>query len=225
LFARGRRLLAEFLGTLLLSAIVVGSGVAAQRLSPGDTGLQLAENAGATALGLFALITVLAPISGAHLNPLVSLVDATLRRRSWIDSLAYVPSQIAGCIAGVLLANAMFGVPNIRLSGDVRATPEHFLSEMIATAGLVLVIFVLARTSRDRYAPLAVGAYIGSAYFFTSSASFANPALTIGRMFSDSFSGIAPSSVPVFLAAQLVGAVIGLGLVVVLTPTASALRT
>jgi glycerol uptake facilitator-like aquaporin len=217
-FSRPRRLLAEFLGSLLLSSVVVGSGIAAERLSPGNVGVELVENAGATALGLFVIIAVFSPISGAHLNPLISLVDAALGRRGWLDAVAYIPAQLLGCITGAILANLMFGLPAFELSTTVRLTPPHFLGEVIATTGLVLVVFVLARTGRERLAPAAVGAYIGAAYFFTSSTSFANPAITIGRMFTTSFSGIAPTSVPGFLAAQVLGAALGLVLVRLLTP-------
>jgi glycerol uptake facilitator-like aquaporin len=208
-----RRLSAELIGSALLAALVVGSGIAAQRLSPGDTGLQLLENAFATALGLPVLILIFGPLSGAHFNPVVSLVDSANGLRSWRDTAAYVPTQIAGCILGAMLANLMFGDPAVSISTTERLTPGHFLAEIVATAGLVLVIFVLARTDRAHITPWAVGAYIGAAYFFTSSASFANPAITIGRIFSDTFAGIAPSSAPGFIAAQLIGAVIALLLV------------
>jgi glycerol uptake facilitator-like aquaporin len=217
-FSRPRRLLAEFLGSLLLSSVVVGSGIAAERLSPGNVGVELVENAGATALGLFVIIAVFSPISGAHLNPVISLVDAVLGRRGWLDAVSYIPAQLLGCITGAILANLMFGLPAFELSTTIRLTPPHFLGEVIATTGLVLVVFVLARTGRERLAPAAVGAYIGAAYFFTSSTSFANPAITIGRMFTTSFSGIAPTSVPGFLAAQVLGAALGLVLVRLLTP-------
>ncbi len=217
--SRARRLLAEFLGTLLLTAVVVGSGISAHRLSPGDVGLELAENALATALGLFVIIAVLAPVSGAHLNPVISLVDAVLGHRSWADAFLYIPAQVVGCIAGAIVANLMFGLSAISISTTTRLMPAHFLSEIVATTGLVLVVFVLARNGNERFAPAAIGAYIGAAYFSTSSTSFANPAITVGRMFSDSFAGVAPLSVPGFIAAQLIGAVIGLVLVRALTPT------
>ena len=208
-----RRLTAELLGSALLAALVVGSGIAAQRLSPGDSGLQLLENAFATALGLPVLILIFGPLSGAHFNPVVSLVDSASGLRSWRDTLAYIPAQIVGCILGAILANLMFGDPAVSLSTTDRLTPAHFLAEIVATAGLILVIFVLARTDRAHITPWAVGAYIGAAYFFTSSASFANPAITIGRIFSDTFAGIAPSSAPGFIAAQLFGAAVGFLLV------------
>lgn len=215
-----RRLAAEFLGSALLAALVVGSGIAAQRLSPTDTGLQLLENAFATALGLPVLILVFASISGAHFNPVVSLADAALGHRSWGDLAGYVPAQIAGCLAGAVLANAMFAVPTTFSTTD-RATPEHLLAEAVATAGLVLVIFALARREQTAVIPWAVGAYIGAAYFFTSSSSFANPAITIGRMVTDTFSGIAPASAPWFIAAQFVGALAAVALVRWLVPVRS----
>lgn len=215
-----RRLASEFLGSGLLAALVVGSGIAAQRLSPSDTGLQLLENAFATALGLPVIILIFAPISGAHLNPAVSLADAALGHRPWRDLAGYVPAQIAGCLGGAVLANAMFGVATT-ISTTERATPEHLLAEVVATAGLVLVIFALARGGQTAVIPWAVGAYIGAAYFFTSSSSFANPAITIGRMISDTFAGIAPASAPWFVAAQLVGALLAVALVRWLFPVRS----
>lgn len=211
-----RRLLAELLGTLLLVAVVAGSGIAASRLSPLDRGLQLLENAVATSLGLFVLIGVLAPVSGAHLNPLVSLVDAALGRRRWIDAAAYMPAQVIGAAVGAVLANLMFGLPAVTVSTNERLTLGHALAEVVATAGLIVVVFVLARTGRDSWTPAAVAAWIGSAYFFTSSTAFANPAVTIGRMLSDTFAGIAPASALGYVAAQLVGAAVGLGVVVTL---------
>lgn len=208
-----RRLSAELLGSALLAALVIGSGIAAQRLSPGDTGLQLLENAFATALGLPVLILIFGPLSGAHFNPVVSLVDSASGLRSWRDTAAYIPTQIVGCVLGAVLANLMFGDSAVSISTTDRLTPAHFLSEIVATAGLILVIFALARTGRAHVTPWAVGAYIGAAYFFTSSASFANPAITIGRIFSDTFAGIAPGSAPAFIAAQLIGGAIALLLV------------
>jgi glycerol uptake facilitator-like aquaporin len=201
---------AEFLGSVGLAAIVVGSGIAAQQLSPSDTGLQLLENALATALGLTVLILVLAHISGAQFNPVVTLVDATLGNRPWRDVLWYLPAQVLGCIAGTILANLMFEEPAIAWSQTDRLTPAHFLSEIVATAGLIIVIFTLARAGHAALIAPAVGAYIGAAYFFTSSTSFANPAITIGRAFTDTFAGIAPSSVPGYILAQGIGALVGL---------------
>jgi arsenate reductase len=213
-----RRLLAEFLGSAFLAAVVIGSGIAAQQLSPGNTGLQLLENAAATAAGLFAIILMFGPVSGGHFNPVVSFVDATFGGLSWRDAVAYLPAQVVGCIFGAIVANVMFSKAAIEISTKHRASPEHFLSEVVATLGLLLVIFALARSGRSRGAPAAVGAYIGAAYFFTSSTSFANPAITIGRMFSDTFAGIAPSSAPTFIGAQIVGAVAALAVITVLYP-------
>jgi glycerol uptake facilitator-like aquaporin len=210
---RWRRLLAEFLGSAFLAAIVIGSGIAAQRLSPGETGLQLFENAAATAPGLFAIILMFGPVSGGHFNPVVSVVDAAFGGLSWRDALAYLPAQVAGCIGGAIVANVMFAERVVSISTKHRASGPHFFSEIVATLGLLLVIFALARSGRGSTAPAGVGAYIGAAYFFTSSTSFANPAITVGRMFSDTFAGIAPSSTPVFIAAQVVGA--GLGVLVI----------
>jgi glycerol uptake facilitator-like aquaporin len=164
------------------------------------------------------IIAVFAPISGAHLNPIISLIDAALGRRTWGDAALYIPAQVVGCFAGAIVANLMFGRDAITIGTRARLTPAHFLGELVATAGLVLVVFLLARTGRERLAPAAVGAYIGAAYLFTSSTSFANPAITIGRMFSNTFAGIAPGSVMGFIVAQLVGAAIGVILVRALTP-------
>ncbi|CAN5297337.1 MIP/aquaporin family protein [soil metagenome] len=218
-----RRLLAEFLGTALLVAVVVGSGIAAAQLSPDDVGIQLLENSMATVFGLAILILMLGPVSGAHFNPVVTVADWFLSRRSpegfsgdhiW----PYVVVQTAGAIAGSLLANAMFDV-GTTFSDNERASWSHLLAEVVATAGLVLLIFALVRTNRAALAAPAVGAYIGAAYWFTSSTSFANPAVSIGRMFSDTFAGIAPTSVPAFVIAQIIGAAIGVVLVVALYPS------
>src|SRR5215472_3369860 len=194
-----RRSLAEFFGSMLLAAVVVGSGIAAQTLSPGQVGLELFENAAATAAGLFAIILMFGAVSGAHLNPVVSFVDAALGGMSWKDAAAYLPVQVAGCVTGAVAANLMFALPAVSISVKHRASGAHALSEVSATAGLILVIFALARSGRLSTAPAAVGAYIGAAYWFTSSTSFANPAITVGRMFSDTFAGIAPSSAPLFI--------------------------
>ena len=158
------------------------------------------------------------PVSGGHFNPVVSFVDAAFGGLSWRDAAAYLPAQVAGCIAGAVVANLMFALPAVTISAKHRATPAHFLSEVIATLGLLLVIFALARSGRSRSAPAAVGAYIGAAYWFTSSTSFANPAITIGRMFSDTFAGIAPSSVPPFIAAQILGGILAVGVIKALYP-------
>jgi glycerol uptake facilitator-like aquaporin len=216
--ALGRRLLAEFLGSAFLAAVVVGSGIAAQRLSPGDTGLELLENAAATGAGLFAIILMFGPVSGGHFNPVVSFADAFFAGLSWRDAAAYLPAQVAGCVVGVVTANLMFALAAVSISARHRASPAHFLSEIIATLGLILVIFALARTGRSRAAPAAVGAYIGAAYFFTSSTSFANPAISIGRMFSDTFAGIAPSSVPSFIGAQIIGGALAVLVIKALYP-------
>ncbi|MCW3024782.1 MAG: major intrinsic protein [Solirubrobacterales bacterium] len=201
----GRRLLAELLGSAFLAALVIGSGIAAQTLSPNDVGLQLFENAAATAAGLFTIILMFGPVSGGHFNPAVSLADASFGGISWRDALAYILAQVAGCVLGAVAANGMFALAAVSISNHHRASPAHLFAEAIATAGLLLVIFSLARTRRLSAAPAAVGAYIGAAYFFTSSASFANPAISVGRMFSDTFAGIAPASVPGFVLAQLLG--------------------
>ncbi len=216
-----RRLLAEYVGSALLAAVVIGSGIAAQQLSPDQTGLQLFENAAATAAGLFALILMLGPVSGAHFNPVVSFVDAAFGGLSWRRAAAYLPAQVAGCISGAILANAMFGLAAVSISTKDRASGPHFLSEIVATAGLMLVIFAVARSGRAHLAAGAVGAYIGAAYWFTSSTSFANPAITVGRMFSNSFAGIAPSSVPNFVGAQIIGGLVAVGLARVFYPHVS----
>jgi glycerol uptake facilitator-like aquaporin len=213
-----RRLLAELLGSAFLAAVVIGSGIAAQRLSPGETGLELLENAAATATGLYAIILMFGPVSGGHFNPVVSIVDAAFGGLSWRDAAAYLPAQVAGCVTGAIAANLMFARAAITISVKDRATPAFFLSEVIATLGLVLVIFALARSGRSRSAPAAVGAYIGAAYFFTSSTSFANPAITIGRIFSNTFAGIAPASAPAFIAAQLVGGGVAIAAIKALYP-------
>jgi arsenate reductase len=200
-----RRLLAELLGSAFLAALVIGSGIAAQTLSPSDVGLQLFENAAATAMGLATIILMFGRVSGGHFNPVVSLADATFGGISWRDALAYIPAQVAGCVLGAITANGMFVLAAVSVSTHHRASGAHLFSEAIASAGLLLVIFSLARTKRLSAAPAAVGAYIGAAYFFTSSASFANPAISVGRMFSNTFAGIAPASVPSFVLAQLIG--------------------
>jgi arsenate reductase len=213
-----RRLLAEYLGSAFLAALVIGSGIAAQRLSPDDTGLQLLYNSAATAAGLFAIILMFGPVSGGHFNPVVSLIDAAFGGLSRRDLLAYIPAQVAGCITGAVVANAMFALAAISISDHHRASPAHLFAEVVATLGLLLVIFALARTGRIATAPAAVGAYIGAAYWFTSSTSFANPAISVGRMFSDTFAGIAPSSVPGFVVAQLAGGAVAFGVIRVLYP-------
>ena len=217
-----RRTAAEFVGTGLLVTVVVGSGIAAQQLSAGDIGLQLLENSIATMLGLAVLILMLGPVSGAHFNPVVSIADWLIGRRSHglpgRDLGPYLLAQIGGGIAGTLLASIMFDTAPT-LSTTARATGGHLVGEVVATAGLVLLIFSLARTSTGVVTAVAVGAYIGAAYWFTSSTSFANPAVTIARMFTDTFAGIAPASVAPFILAQLLGAALGLGLLLVFYPT------
>jgi glycerol uptake facilitator-like aquaporin len=213
-----RRLFAEFLGSAFLAAVVIGSGIAAEQLSPGDTGLQLLENAAATGAGLFTIILMFGPVSGGHFNPVVSLVDATFGGLRWREALAYIPAQVIGCVAGAVVANGMFALAAISISDKHRASEAHLLAEVVATLGLLLAIFALARTHRGSMAPAAVGAYIGAAYFFTSSTSFANPAISVGRTFSDTFAGIAPSSVPAFVVAQLMGGAVAIGALRILYP-------
>jgi glycerol uptake facilitator-like aquaporin len=219
-----RRLLAEFLGTGLLVAVVVGSGSAAQTLST-DVGLELLENSLATVGGLAVLILVFGPISGAHFNPVVSIADWVLGRRTGTglagsEVAGYVVAQTVGAIGGTILADAMFAKPLVAWSHHHRAQPHLLLGEVVATAGLLLVIVSLARNGKSAQTPWAVGAYIGAAYFFTSSTSFANPAVSVGRAFTNTFAGIAPISLPGFIAAQLVGGAVGLGLLARLYPTA-----
>lgn len=213
-----RRALAEFCGTAFLVAVVVGSGIAAERLSPGDVGLQLLENAAATAAGLVALILAFGPVSGAHFNPVVTLADAWFGGIAWRDVPTYVLAQVAGAIAGSVIANVMFELAAVEWSAKERGSGGLWLAEVVATVGLLTVIFGVVRSGRSSAAPFAVGAYIGGAYFFTSSTSFANPAVTIGRAFTDTFAGIRPASVPGFVAAQLVGLVVGAALIRALYP-------
>lgn len=213
-----RRAAAELIGTGLLVTVVVGSGIAAQRLSPSDVGLQLLENSLATALGLTVIILIFQTVSGAHFNPVVTLTDRLLgTRHRPAEILAYLLAQIVGGIGGAILANLMFDTPTTISTSD-RLTAGHLLGEVVATAGLVLLIFALARTGRSAIVAPAVGAYIGAAYWFTSSTSFANPAVTIGRIFTDTFAGITPTSALWFIAAQLVGATLGVVLVLLLFP-------
>ncbi len=218
----GRRLFAEFLGTGLLMTSVIGSGIAATQLSPNDVGLELLENALVTGFALTALILMLGPVSGAHFNPLVSAADWMLGRSagaglSLRDVGAYAGAQCAGGIGGALLSNVMFAVPQ-GLSHKDRATGPHFVSEIAATAILIALIFALARTQRGVLAAPAVGAIVAAGYFFTSSTFFANIAADVPRMFSDTFAGIAPGSVPSFVGAQLIGLVVGVLIVWVLYP-------
>lgn len=217
-----RRLLAEFVGTAALVAVVVGSGIAAQQLTD-DVALQLLANSTATVFGLGVLILVFGPVSGAHFNPVVSAADWLAGRRhgtglTATDVLTYAIAQVAGAITGAVLANVMFDLSTWQISTHDRITTGHLVGEVVATAGLIAVIFALARSGRAAMSAAAVASYIGAAYWFTSSTSFANPAVTIGRIFSDTFAGIAPGSAPGFILAQIIGAALGLVLIVVLYP-------
>ena len=214
----GRRAGAEFVGTALLLIAVVGSGVAAQRLSPDDVGLQLLENSIATAAALVAIILALGPVSGAHLNPVVTLVDRAFGGMSSRDAGAYIGAQIVGGAVGSVVANLMFGLPAVDWSSKSRSSPGLWLGEVVATFGLLLVIFGLVRAQRVSAAPFAVGAYIGAAYWFTSSTSFANPAAVLARTLSDTFAGIAPGSVLPFLGAELLGAALAAATIRILFP-------
>ena len=203
--------------------IVVGSGIAAERLSPGQSGLQLLENSIATALGLAVLIVTFGPVSGGHFNPVITAVAWAFGRRSSAgfggrDFAGYLIAQATGGVAGAVLANVMYELPAVDLAATERTGLGVVVAEVVATAGLVAVVFALARTGRAAWSAAAVGAYIGSAYWFTSSTSFANPAVTLGRMFSDTFAGISPASVPPFVAAQVVGGLLGAALVLALFP-------
>ena len=211
-------MLAEFVGTFLLLSVVVGSGIAAQRLSPHDVGLQLLENGLATGAGLAAIILAVGSVSGAHLNPIVSLADRCFGGLSNGELAVYVPAQLCGAIAGVVVANLMYDLPAIEWSTRSRSGSGLWLAEGVATAGLLLVVFGLARSGRSTVAPFAVGAYIAAAYWFTSSTSFANPAVTMGRALTDTFTGIEPGSVPGFVAFQLVGSAVAVVLVRMLYP-------
>ena len=217
-----RRLLAEFLGTALLVAAVVGSGIAAARLSPHDVGLQLFENAAATAAALVALILAFGPVSGAHLNPVVTLADRLFGGVSTTDAAGYIAAQVSGGACGAVLANAMFGLATLQVSAKARTGGPLWLAEIVATFGLLLTIFGAVRSGRASVVPFAVGAYIGGAYFFTSSTSFANPAVTIARMLSNTFAGISPASVPAFIVAQLAGAGLAVCAIAVLYPRVAA---
>ncbi|GAA2742197.1 MIP/aquaporin family protein [Kitasatospora cinereorecta] len=214
------RVAAELVGTSVLVAVVVGSGIQATELTQ-DVGLQLLANSLATVFGLGILILLLGPVSGAHFNPVVTLAEWWSGRKDPKglgprEVAAYVPAQIVGAIAGAILADAMFGEPLVKWSTHDRSAGHLLLGEVVATAGLVLLIFGLAKSDLLRFAPVAVASYIGAAYWFTSSTSFANPAVTIGRAFTDTFAGIAPSSVPGFIGMQLIGGVVGLALVVLI---------
>jgi glycerol uptake facilitator-like aquaporin len=211
----GRRVVAEAVGTGVLVATVIGSGIMAQRLAPSEVLLQLLCNAVATVAVLGVLIALLGAVSGAHFNPAVTLADAIAGRISWVGAGAYLVAQTLGGCMGAVLAHAMFTQPLVQWTGQPRTGLGLLIGEAVATAGLLLVITVLTRSGRGHIAPIMIPAWILAAYFFTSSTSFANPAVTIGRSLTGSFAGIAPSSAPAFIAAQLVGAAIGVVLAAV----------
>ena len=217
-----RRVLAEFIGTAFLLAAIVGSGIAASRLSPGNAGLQLLFNAGATAAALIAILLAVGPVSGAHLNPVITLVDRAFGGIAGRDAIAYIGAQFAGALVGVILANLMFGLRAVEWSSTRRTGGGIWLAEAIAMLGLLLMVFGVVRSRREQVVPFAVGAYIFAAIFFTSSTCFANPAVTLGRMLSDTFAGIAPESAPAFIVAQLMGAAIGYLLIRLLYPDVEA---
>lgn len=207
-----RKWLAEYIGTATLVCVVVGSGIMGTNLSK-DSGVALLINAFSTIFALALLILIIAPISGAHFNPAVSLVQVLRREMNAVEFLSFISAQIAGAISGTIIANVMFDLEAIQISTNERVSTGTLVGEVIATAGLITVIFVLVARSQDKLIPVAVAAWIGSAYFFTSSTSFANPAVTIGRVFSDTFAGINPASVLPFIIAQLIGAMLGVALV------------
>lgn len=207
-----RKWLAEYIGTATLVCVVVGSGIMGTNLSK-DSGVALLINAFSTIFALALLILIIAPISGAHFNPAVSLVQVLRREMNAVEFLSFISAQIAGAICGAIIANVMFDLEAIQISTNERVSTGTLVGEVIATAGLITVIFVLVARSQDKLIPVAVAAWIGSAYFFTSSTSFANPAVTIGRVFSDTFAGINPASVLPFIIAQLIGAMLGVALV------------
>lgn len=213
-----RRATAEAVGTGMLVAVVVGSGIFAQRLSPDDVGLQLLENSIATGAALVALILAFGSVSGAHFNPVVSLVDRLLGGLSNKETIVYVPAQVVGGCVGAIVANLMFDLPAVDVSDHVRSGGDLWLGEVVATFGLLLVILGVVRSGRTDAVPYAVGGYIAAAYWFTSSTSFANPAVTVARSLSDTFAGIAPSSVPAFVIAQLVGGLLAFALALFLFP-------
>ena len=213
-----RRLVAEAIGTCLLIIAVIGSGIMASRLSPDDIGLQLLENAAATAGALIGLILMFGAVSGAHFNPIVTLVDRLLGTISTRDTALYALAQTIGGCVGTILANLMFELDAVNISHKERASGALWLSEVIATIGLLLVIHGCVRTGRASAVPFAVGAWIGGAYWFTSSTSFANPAVTVARTLSDTFAGIEPASAPMFIAMQVLGALLGFGLIRFLYP-------
>ena len=214
-----RRLAAEALGTGFLLVAVVGSGIMASRLSPGDAGIELLENAAATAAALIGLILVFGAVSGAHFNPVVTLVNRAFGTITTAETALYITAQVIGACLGTMLANLMFELPLVELSTKTRSSGALWVSEIVATVGLLLVIHGCARTGRANALPFAVGIWIGGAYWFTSSTSFANPAVTIGRTLSDSFAGIEPASAPMFIVMQLIGALVAYGLIRLFYPT------
>ncbi len=220
----GRRVLAEAVGTCFLLAAVLGSGIAASRLSPGDVGLQLLENSIATGAVLVALILALQPVSAAF-NPVVTLVERALGALSTREAAALIGGQLGGGVLGAVLANLMFDLPAVTWSTTERGGGGPWLGEVVATVGLVVVVFGAVRSGRSGTVAYAVGGYIAAAYWFTSSTSFANPAVSVARMFSDTFAGIAPGSVAGFVAAQLVGAAVAFGLLRLLYPVAGDLES
>jgi arsenate reductase len=220
--ALARRATAEALGTALLVAAVVGSGIAAQRLAPGEVGLQLLVNSIATGAALVALILALGPVSGAHFNPVVTLADRMLGGISTSDGAVYVGAQVLGAMGGAIVANLMFSLPAVDVSTHARSSSGLLLGEFVATFGLVLVILGVVRAGRASAAAFAVGGYLAAAYWFTSSTSFANPAVTIGRTLTDTFSGIAPSSAPAFIVVQVAGGLTATALARFLFPTVRA---
>jgi arsenate reductase len=217
-----RQALAEFLGSAGLVTVVIGSGIAAQRLSPDDVGLQLLENALATGAGLVALILAFGPVSGGHFNPVVTLADRFFGGVTNRQVAVYLPAQLAGGAGGAVVANLMFDLAAVSISGKDRSAGGLWLSEALATFGLVVLIFALVRAGRAGLAPFAVGAYITAAYWWSSSTSFANPMIDLARTLSDTFAGIAPASVPMFLLMQLLGGAVGVATVAVLYPTVAA---
>ena len=217
-----RQALAESLGSAGLVTVVVGSGIAAQRLSPDDVGLQLLENALATGAGLVALILAFGPVSGGHFNPVVTLADRFFGGVTNRQVGVYLPAQLVGGVVGAVVANLMFDLPAVSVSTTDRSSAGRWLSEAVATFGLVVLIFALARAGRAALAPFAVGAYITAAYWWSSSTSFANPMIDLARTLSDTFAGIAPASVPMFLLMQLVGGAAGVAVVALLHPTVAA---
>ncbi|MCA1710704.1 MAG: aquaporin [Actinobacteria bacterium] len=214
-----RKAFAELLGSALLAATVVGSGIAAQRLSPDDVGLQLLENSLMTGAVLVALILALGPVSAAF-NPVVTLAERALGALGTAAAAVLIAAQVTGCCVGVVLANLMFDLPAVQLSAHQRDGGGLWLGEVVATFGLLLVVFGVVRAGRGELVAFAVGGYITAAYWFTSSTSFANPAITVGRTLSDTFAGIAPGSVPLFVLMQLVGGALAVGAVLVLYPDA-----